>query len=229
MNATAHRLGLASTHFVDVSGLNPGSESTATDLIRLGEAAMALPTFAQVVDMGEVTLPVAGKVVNFDYDLGHAGIIGIKTGTDAAAGGCLLFAAQSVLDGQKVTLVGAVLGQRTSSPITAVLSSAVMLTQAAFADMVKVPLVPSGKVVGHVVATWGRSVAVKTATSPSIVGWPGLLLTGQVHIGSLSSDVGRGARVGVLEVDLDGHNTAVDVRTAAGLGKPSPIWRLTRL
>jgi D-alanyl-D-alanine carboxypeptidase (penicillin-binding protein 5/6) len=190
---------------------------------------MALPAFAQVVDMGEVTLPVAGKVVNFDFDLGHAGIIGIKTGTDTAAGGCFLFEAQSVVDGQRVTLVGAVLGQRTSSPITAVLSSAVMLAQAAFSDMTKEPLVPSGQVVGHVVATWGSSVAVKTATGPSIVGWPGLLLTGQVHVESLSSNVGRGARVGVLDVDLDGHNTAVDVRTAAGLSGPSPIWRLTRL
>ncbi len=229
MNATAHSLGLASTHFVDVSGLSPGSESTATDLIRLGQAAMALPAFAQIVDMGEVTLPEAGKVVNFDYDLGHAGIIGIKTGTDAAAGGCFLFEAQSVVDGQRITLVGAVLGQQTSSPITAVLNSAVSLAQAAFTDMTKGPLVPSGQVVGHVVASWGSSVAVKTATSPDIVGWPGSLLTGQVHVGSLSSDLGRDARVGVLKVGLDGHNTVVDLRTAADLSGPSPIWRLTRL
>jgi serine-type D-Ala-D-Ala carboxypeptidase (penicillin-binding protein 5/6) len=229
MNAAARTLGLTSTHFVDVSGLNPGSESTAPDLIRLGEAAMALPAFAQVVDLGEVTLPVAGRVVNFDYDLGHAGIIGIKTGTDADAGGCFLFEAQRIVDGQKVTLVGAVLGQQTSSPITAVLSSAVMLAQAAFNDMTKLPLTPPGHVVGHVVATWGGSVAVKTAKSPSIVGWPGLLMSGQVHVGALSSHLGRGARVGVLDVDLDGHKSAVDVRTAAALSGPSPIWRLTRL
>jgi hypothetical protein len=104
---------------------------------------MALPAFAQVVDMGQVTLPVAGKVVNFDYDLGHDGIVGIKTGTDAAAGGCFLFEAQNTVDGKKVTLVGAVLGQQTSSPITAVLNSAVMLTQAAFAAVAKAPLDPS--------------------------------------------------------------------------------------
>jgi serine-type D-Ala-D-Ala carboxypeptidase (penicillin-binding protein 5/6) len=228
MNAAAHSLGLTSTRFVDVSGLDPGSESTATDLVHLGEAAMALPAFAQVVDMGQATLPVAGKVVNFDYDLGHAGIVGIKTGTDAAAGGCFLFEAQSVVDGEKVTLVGAVLGQQTSSPITAVLNAAVQLAQAAFTDMTKLPLLPAGQVVGHVVATWGSSVAVKTATSPSIVGWPGLPLTGQVHVGLISSDVRRGTRVGVLDVDVDGHNSEVEVRTAATLNGPSPIWRLTR-
>jgi len=229
MNTTAQRLGLTSTHFVDVSGLEPGSESTAADLIRLGEAAMALQTFAQVVDMGEVTLPVAGKVVNFDYDLGHDGIVGIKTGTDSAAGGCFLFEAQSVVDGKKVTLVGAVLGQQTSSPITAVLNSAAMLARAAFAAVAKLPLVAPGLVVGHVVDLWGTSVAVHATSSPDVVGWPGLLLNTQLHVGTLSSDIATHARIGVLNVDLDGHKFDVDVRTAGHLGGPSAIWRLTRL
>jgi hypothetical protein len=58
MNSTAESLGLTSTHFVDVSGLDSGSTSTAADLIRLGQAAMGNPTFSQIVSMGEVTLPV---------------------------------------------------------------------------------------------------------------------------------------------------------------------------
>jgi D-alanyl-D-alanine carboxypeptidase (penicillin-binding protein 5/6) len=229
MNSAAQRLGLTSTHFVDVSGLDPGSESTAGDLIRLGEAAMALPAFAQVVDMGEVTLPVAGKVVNFDYDLGHYGIVGIKTGTDTAAGGCFLFEAQNTVDGKKVTLVGAVLGQQTSSPITAVLSSAVKLTQAAFAAMAKVPVVAPGLVVGHVVDHWGTSIALQATGSPDVVGWPGLPLTAQLHVGALSSDIATHERIGILHVDLDGHNLDVAVRAARDLRGPSAIWRLTRL
>jgi serine-type D-Ala-D-Ala carboxypeptidase (penicillin-binding protein 5/6) len=229
MNSAAQSLGLTSSHFVDVSGLDPGSESTATDLIKLGVAAMALPAFAQVVGMGEATLPVAGRLINFDYDLGHAGIIGIKTGTDTAAGGCFLFEAQDTVDGRKVTLVGAVLGQQTSSPITAVLSSAVSLTQAAFVAMAKLPLVVPGQVVGHVVSSWGSSVPVKVVGSPDIVGWPGLPLTARLHVGSLSPDIATNTRVGELEVDLDGHNVHVDVRTAGHLSGPSPTWRLTRL
>ena len=115
MNSAAQTLGLTSSHFVDVSGLDPGSESTAGDLINLGQAAMALPAFAQVVGMGEATLPVAGRLINFDYDLGHEGIIGIKTGTDAAAGGCFLFEAQNMVDGKKVTYRSGS-GQQTSVP-----------------------------------------------------------------------------------------------------------------
>ncbi len=229
MNSAAQTLGLTSTHFVDVSGLDPGSESSASDLIHLGEAAMALPAFAQVVGMGEVTLPVAGRLINFDYDLGHEGIIGIKTGTDAAAGGCFLFEAQNTVDGKRVTLVGAVLGQQTSSPITAVLSSAVALTHAAFAGMAKLPLVTPGQVVGHVVDSWGSSVPVTVARSPDIVGWPGLPLATRLQVGPLSSDIAAHAQVGVLKVDVDGHNVDVDVRTAGHLRGPSVTWRLTRL
>ena len=106
MNSTAVTLGLTSTHFADVSGLDSGSTSTATDLIRLGEAAMGEPTFPQIVAMGQVTLPVAGLLYNFDYDIGHDGIIGIKTGTDAAAGGCFLFEAQRTVDSKKVIHCG---------------------------------------------------------------------------------------------------------------------------
>ena len=57
MNSTAQSLGLTSTHFVDVSGLDSGSIDNAADLVRLGVAAMSDPTFSQIVSMGEVTLP----------------------------------------------------------------------------------------------------------------------------------------------------------------------------
>jgi serine-type D-Ala-D-Ala carboxypeptidase (penicillin-binding protein 5/6) len=228
MNATAQKLGLTSTHFVDVSGLDPGSVSTATDLITLGQAAMALPAFAAVVDMTQATLPVAGVVLNFDYALGHDGIIGIKTGTDAAAGGCLLFEAQSTVDGQKETLVGAVLGQRGSSPIDAVVSASEALTQAAFAAMTSVPIVPQGQLLGRVVAKWGSSVKVDALDAPTIVAWPGLTVPAHFHVGTLSSGVAADTRIGELTVDLDGGNVDVPMRVAAPLKGPSAMWRLTR-
>ena len=132
MNDAAHSLGLTSTHFSDPSGFDPASVSDAGDLIRLGESAMTNPVFRQIVAMGEVDLPVAGLVYNFNYDLGQNGIVGIKTGSDSAAGGCLLFEAQQSIDGSSVTLVGAVLGQQGASPITSALDEADNLVKAAF-------------------------------------------------------------------------------------------------
>jgi D-alanyl-D-alanine carboxypeptidase (penicillin-binding protein 5/6) len=228
MNSTAEGLGLTSTHFADVSGLDPGSMSTAADLVRLGQAAMGEPAFAQIVSMGEVTLPVAGLLYNFDYDLGRDGIIGIKTGSDDAAGGCFLFEARQTVDAQTVTVVGAVLGQRTSSPITAVLRTAAALATAAFADMTTVPVVAADQLDGRIVAPWGDTVAVKAPQSPTVVGWPGFSMPARLSVGQLPSKVARGTRIGVLAVDLGGRSIDVVLRASAPLSGPSAIWRLTR-
>jgi D-alanyl-D-alanine carboxypeptidase (penicillin-binding protein 5/6) len=228
MNDAAQALGLTSTHFVDVSGLDPGSTSTAGDLIRLGQAAMALPAFAQIVAMGEVTLPVAGLMYNFDYDLGHGGIVGIKTGTDAAAGGCFLFAAERTVDGQKVTVVGAVLGQRTSSPITAVLSSAEALVNAAFGAMATVHLVAPNQLLARIDTPWGATVSVTAPQSRTVIGWPGLALPAQFSVGALPSKISAGTRIGLLKVTLDGQIIDVTLRSSGRLRGPTPIWRLTR-
>jgi len=229
MNSAAHVLGLSSTHVTDPSGLDPGTVSTPADLIRLGEAAMAIPTFSQVVAMGEVTLPLAGLVYNFDYDLGHDGILGIKTGSDTAAGGCFLFAAQRTVGAKDVTLIGAVLGQQGTSPITTALDDADLLVKAAFASIGPLPLVSAGHLVGRIVAPWGTSAPVVASTSPSIIGWPGLAVPIHVRLGALPSPVSSGTRIGVLKIDLDGHITDVVLRTSRRLPGPSVIWRLTRL
>jgi D-alanyl-D-alanine carboxypeptidase (penicillin-binding protein 5/6) len=228
MNAAAQSLGLDSTHFADVSGLDPGSTSNATDLIRLGEAAMALPAFAQIVAMGEVTLPVAGLIYNFDYDLDHDGIIGIKTGTDVAAGGCFLFEAQRTIDHKTVTLVGAVLGQGTSSPIDAVLHSADSLVDAAFAAITSLPVVAPGQLVARIATPWNTSVAVRAPESPRIVAWPGLTLPVRYAVGAVPTVVRAGTRIGSLDVKLGGTTIDVVLRAAGPLGRPSPMWRLTR-
>jgi D-alanyl-D-alanine carboxypeptidase (penicillin-binding protein 5/6) len=228
MNSTAQSLGLTSTHFVDVSGLDSGSTSNAADLVKLGEAAMSDATFSQIVSMGEVTLPVAGLLYNFDYDIGHDGIVGIKTGTDAASGGCFLFEAQQTIDSKKVIVVGAVLGQRTSSPITAVLSSAEALATAAFAAMTTVPVVAPDQLDGRIVSAWGATAGVKAPQSPTIVGWPGLTLPAQLRVGHVPSVVTRGTRIGVIDVDLDGRHIDVVLRSSGSLSRPSALWRLTR-
>jgi D-alanyl-D-alanine carboxypeptidase (penicillin-binding protein 5/6) len=229
MNTAAHTLGLASTHFNDPSGLDPGSVSTPADLIRLGEAAMAIPAFAQVVALPQATFPLAGVVYNLDYDLGHDGIVGIKTGSDAAAGGCFLFEAERTVGGKSVTLVGAVLGQRAISPLTAALDDVTVLVKAAFAAIATRPPIPPGRIVGRIVAPWGTSVPVTASRSSSIVGWPGLVVPVQVHVGALLSAISGGARIGVLRVDLSGQHVDVVLRASRPLAGPSAIWRLTRL
>jgi len=108
MNATARALGLRNTHYVDPSGFEPATVSTAVDQTRLAEHAMRIPALADIVGQRSVRLPRAGTVRNYNALLGTDGVIGLKTGTTDQAGGNLVFAAR---DGRRL-IVGAVLGQK---------------------------------------------------------------------------------------------------------------------
>ena len=56
-------------------------------------AAMREPALAQIVALRSAVIPVAGIVRNTNTLLGQDGITGLKTGSDTAAGGCILLAA----------------------------------------------------------------------------------------------------------------------------------------
>lgn len=124
MNEAAAELGMRKTRYTDPSGWEDTTVSTAADQLRIGRAAMADPTFAEIVAMPSTVLPVAGEVANFNALVGHEGFVGIKTGSDEAAGGCLLFAKEVEVGGRTRTVLGAVLGQREGDLIQAALASA---------------------------------------------------------------------------------------------------------
>jgi D-alanyl-D-alanine carboxypeptidase (penicillin-binding protein 5/6) len=111
MNATARRLGMTDTHYTDPSGLSASTTSTAADQIRLGMAAMREPALAQIVALRSAVIPVAGLVRSYNTLLGQDGIVGLKTGSDTAAGGCILLAAWRQARGHDTLIVAATFGQ----------------------------------------------------------------------------------------------------------------------
>lgn len=124
MNATARSLGMFHTRYTDPSGYDEGTVSTAADQVLLVNRAMRLPLFASIVATPSVPLPVAGTVYNTDRLLGHEGFVGVKTGSDAAAGGCFAFRAIRWIDGKQTTITGVVLGQPGDNEVTAGLEAA---------------------------------------------------------------------------------------------------------
>jgi serine-type D-Ala-D-Ala carboxypeptidase (penicillin-binding protein 5/6) len=111
MNATARSLGMTHTRYTDPSGYDDATVSTAADQLRLVDRAMRLPVFASIVATQSATLPVVGKVHTTNRLLGYNGFVGVKTGSTAAAGGCLAFRAIRSIDGKRTTITGVVLGQ----------------------------------------------------------------------------------------------------------------------
>ena len=119
MNATARSLGMAHTHYTDPSGFDPATVSTAVDQLRIVMRAMHFPEFARIVATPAATLPVAGPVRNTNLLLGHDGFVGVKTGSDDAAGGCFAFRAVRWVNGRRTVITGVVLGQPGSDQIGA--------------------------------------------------------------------------------------------------------------
>ena len=111
MNATAQSLGMTRTRYTDPSGYDDRTVSTAADQLRVVARAMRVPAFASIVATTSATLPVAGTVHNTNTLLGRDGFVGVKTGSDRAAGGCFAFRAIRVLRGKRTTITGVVLGQ----------------------------------------------------------------------------------------------------------------------
>jgi D-alanyl-D-alanine carboxypeptidase (penicillin-binding protein 5/6) len=124
MNRTARALGMSQTTYTDPSGYDDGTVSTALDQLRLARVVATNPTLAAIMDTRAYWLPVAGEVTNTNWLLGQDGFVGMKTGSDEAAGGCLMFRAVWPTATGDRSLIGVVLGQRGGGLIAAALEAA---------------------------------------------------------------------------------------------------------
>jgi D-alanyl-D-alanine carboxypeptidase (penicillin-binding protein 5/6) len=114
-------------------------------------------------------------VPNVNQDLGYLGIDGIKTGTTAAAGSCLLFSAHVTVSGRTLTLLGIVLGMpgSTGTPWSA-LKASILLVQSAESALRSATVAAPGAQIA-VLEKDGTRVAGLGVTAPvTVVGWPGL-------------------------------------------------------
>ncbi len=229
MNATAKELGMSQTHYTDPSGFEASTVSTARDQVKLARVAMRDPTFAQIVAMPSTVLPVAGLVPNYNELVGNDGYVGIKTGSDEAAGGCLLFAKRMTAGGKTFTVLGAIFGQRDGELVSAALAGADALA-GSVADAVKSRVVvPAGTTVMTLENADGDKVKVKTVRPLREVGWPGKKTVVHLDIGEARRDAEQGERLGTLMVRGASGVVRTPVVAAGSLGEPSLGWRLRHL
>jgi D-alanyl-D-alanine carboxypeptidase (penicillin-binding protein 5/6) len=110
MNERADRLGMKNTNFTNSAGHHyPEHYSTASDLLRLTEAALARPMFRELVakvryDIRTVDGKRRFKLENSNKLLPtYDGMVGVKTGYTPEAGRCLIALAER--DGVEVLIV----------------------------------------------------------------------------------------------------------------------------
>ncbi len=109
MNARAKAMGLSATTFANPCGHDdPKQRSSAHDLVRIAEAAMAKPEIAGIVGRESVVVETGGgrriPLQTGNKLLGSApGVNGVKSGYTPGAGKCAVIAATR--DGTKVLIV----------------------------------------------------------------------------------------------------------------------------
>ena len=229
MNTTARALGMSSTTYTDPSGYDATTVSTAADQLRLARAAMRMPAFAAIVDERSAELPVAGTVENLDGLLGEDGYVGVKTGSDRAAGGCFMFAKHITVGSLELTVLGVVLGQREGSLIGAALASARRLGDSAAASVRLLTVLPARTRVLTATSADGRHATVVTKGALRELGWGGLTLPVNVAASRVvTSRLRAGQRLATVTVDgVGAPSTAAVARQS--LGGPSLGWRLAHL
>jgi len=226
MNVRAGALAMAQTRYADASGFSPQTVSVPTDLIRLARTAMAIPVFKQIVGQSQATLPVAGVVHNLDTLLGKDGVIGVKTGHTDQAGGCFVFAAEVVVQGQTVRIYGAVMGQPGQLP--GAFAATIPLVRAVAASLHLHRLTGPADIVAEYRSAWGTRARVAPASEVALVTYDGIEVHRSVALREVSAALPSGTVVGTVVLLAGEQRVSVPLRTVEPMTEPGLSWRLSR-
>ncbi len=225
MNGTARRLGMRASTYTDPSGYDDSTVSSASDQLKLTATAMRVPTFAAIVNRRSVYLPVAGRVNNYNGLVGSDGYVGVKTGSDRAAGGCFAFAKRVSVAGRTLTVLGVVLGQREGPIIAAALSAGKRLGDSIAAALRVHKVLAAGTTVLRASTSDGRHTSARTARSLSTIAWDGMELSLGVRARSDVTHVRAGQPLATVSVE--GSDLAVtEALATSAVAGPSLGWRV---
>ncbi|MCX5381875.1 serine hydrolase [Streptomyces sp. NBC_00083] len=236
MNATAKELGMTSTTYTDPSGLKETTVSTPTDQLKLAQAVMQNDLFRGIVNTPQIKIPgIPTMIYNNNKILLKPGVSGIKTGSSTPAGGNLLWAADTVVDGKNQRIYGIVMGQRTGTTLDAKLTSAInnsyKLIQAVQKAVTSATVVKKGDLVGYADDGLGGRTPLVAAKDLKAVGWPGLKV--DVQLGAGGKPVPHSAKagdvVGELSIGSGNGRLTAPVELKSALTEPGLGAKLTRL
>jgi D-alanyl-D-alanine carboxypeptidase (penicillin-binding protein 5/6) len=222
----SQQLGMTHTRIgTDASGFDPGTVSTAHDLVLLGQAAMGNPVLAEIAAQKSAVIPVAGTINNVNFLLGTNNIVGLKTGNTDQAGGVFLGAAKVSVRGTPLTIVSAVVG---SNNLYDALAFSVPLLESAQNNFDTVTVLKAGSVVGSYSLPWGGTATATTTQNLSILAWKGADIPIDVSLQPINSRTSRHDRVGTATVKASPYSgtTTTGVELNSTPTRPSALWRL---
>jgi len=224
-NNMLREMGLAKTQVADASGFSPSSVSSAEELVKIGERALANPVIAKIVSQKSANLPVAGEISNVNWSLGQDNVIGIKTGNTDEAGGCFLFASEREIDGQSIKLIGAILGAPTRNQA---ISDSQLVIQQADSGFQNRILVKAGDPIGQYQSPWNTSVLAVAEDDISGLIWKGLSAEVESKLSNLQAGSEKDLTSGTITVVVGDKQVKGKAVLAQNLSGPSWTWRIFR-
>jgi D-alanyl-D-alanine carboxypeptidase (penicillin-binding protein 5/6) len=216
--------GLTGTRMVEPTGLDARNVSTPSNLIALGKIALANPVVAAIVGSQNVTVPNVGFLSNNNKLVGSNGVTGIKTGTLAEAGDCLLFSAVVTADGiGQLTVIGVVLGAVSHEAINADVGSFIKSIKAGFHT---IDLTAGGDDYGRYTTPWKSTAKLVASKSASVLVWSNTKVTSTVKTTTVT-EARTGARVGSVTFVAGSSTITVPLVLEGAITPPSAWWRLT--
>ncbi|HEY9370776.1 D-alanyl-D-alanine carboxypeptidase family protein, partial [Streptomyces sp.] len=236
MNAAAKELGMTSSTYTDPSGLDSTTVSTPRDQLKLAKAVMQYDVFREIVNMPNVTVEgIPGRIENNNSILLEEGVSGIKTGSSTPAGGNLLWAANTVVDGQIRRVVGIVMGAKDAAILDDKLKLSIAyslkLIQQAQKDVTSASVIRKGQVVGYVEDGLGGRTEVVATKELKPIGWPGLKVHLELTDGgkAVPHAAKAGTVVGQVSVGVGTGKVSAPVALKSDLAEPGFGTRLTHL
>lgn len=224
-NQMLSQMGLKLSHVADASGFSPQSVSTATELVKIGEAALSNSVLAEIVSQPEANLPVAGNIQNVNWLLGSDGVVGIKTGNTEEAGGCFLFTANHLISGQTVKFVGAVLG---APKLNAAINDSRTIIRAVDSGFEVVDLAKAGTVVGRYSSSWGKNIPAVTSKDTSLLAWKDQKPKLTANLDATAAASAASKAVGSVSITVGKKTATSPVVLQQSVPGPSWRWRIFR-
>ncbi len=224
-NQMLNQMGLKLSHVADASGFSPQSVSTATELVKIGEAALANDVLAEIVNQPEANLPVAGSIQNVNWLLGSDGVVGIKTGNTDEAGGCFLFAASHLVAGQSIKFVGAILG---APVLNAAITDSRTIIRAVDSGFEVANLAKAGTIVGSYNTPWGKNAPVVTKNDLSLLIWKGQKPKFATKLDNTAITSSTDTVVGSASITVGKKTATSPVVLQHSIPGPSWRWRIFR-
>ncbi len=223
-NNYVRSLGMSYTTVTDPSGFLPTTVSTASDLVRLGDAALDNPVLSEIINQKSAETADFGKLNNVNILIGQSGIRGIKTGNTDQAGGCYLSAADVTIGGKTITVITAI---ALAPSLTQAMRDSLPLIQSSASQFQTIRVVTPGQNVGQASTAWGAHADIVAQTGITVTAWSGSSVAPKSTKKSIRSSSLVGTTAGSLALDFNGKQQTTDLQLKTSLAGPSLWWRLS--